>query len=130
MKSKSLFMLFSVVMIILATIPLARTIITVIGKEEDVIFLTMSGFEPDVLYLEAGVEKDVKLVNMETKALVGHDMLHQYASDELGFNYLLHAGEERWITLKVDEPGEYEVYCDTCCGGRENPYMRTKIVVR
>lgn len=67
MKSKSLFMLFSVVMIILATIPLARTIITVIGKEENVIFLTMSGFEPDVLYLEAGVAKDVKLVNMERR---------------------------------------------------------------
>jgi heme/copper-type cytochrome/quinol oxidase subunit 2 len=26
-------------------------------------------------------------------------------------------------------PGEYEIVCDTCCGGRENPTMRGTIIV-
>jgi heme/copper-type cytochrome/quinol oxidase subunit 2 len=28
-----------------------------------------------------------------------------------------------------DKPGTYDVWCDTCCGGEENPVMHGRIVI-
>lgn len=140
MRKKLLFSFIAIVVLAFASYPMIQMASDIVRnfKEENIILLTMSGFEPNVLYLDAGVETEVLLVNvepvsMEDKTHGGDEQhqrgLHQYASDELGFDYKLKPQEEMLITIKVDEPGEYEVYCDVCCGGRNNEFMRTKIIV-
>jgi heme/copper-type cytochrome/quinol oxidase subunit 2 len=56
-------------------------------------------------------------------------------SHELGLHEELPAagpsGESRKVVVfsAPTAPGEYDIYCDTCCGGKASPTMHGKIVV-
>jgi heme/copper-type cytochrome/quinol oxidase subunit 2 len=49
---------------------------------------------------------------------------------ELGLNEELNAESRRMISWPVpDKPGTYDVYCDSCCGGKDSPTMHGRIVI-
>jgi heme/copper-type cytochrome/quinol oxidase subunit 2 len=56
-------------------------------------------------------------------------------SDELGiYEELVAAGpageSRRVVEIETPaSPGVYDIYCDTCCGGRDSPTMHGKLVV-
>jgi heme/copper-type cytochrome/quinol oxidase subunit 2 len=48
----------------------------------------------------------------------------------LGLNEQLPAESRRAVTWRVpNTPGTYDVYCESCCGGKDSPTMHGKIVV-
>jgi heme/copper-type cytochrome/quinol oxidase subunit 2 len=56
--------------------------------------------------------------------------IHTLISPELGLYETLPAESRRAVAFDVpDRPGTYDVYCDTCCGGKESPTMHGTIVV-
>ena len=61
--------------------------------------------------------------------------VHTMISDELGIHEELPAagpsGESRRLVAFTApmKTGEYDIYCDTCCGGKASPTMHGKIVV-
>jgi hypothetical protein len=61
--------------------------------------------------------------------------VHTMISEELGLREELPAagasGESRRIVAFTApmQAGEYDIYCDTCCGGKASPTMHGKIVV-
>jgi plastocyanin len=61
--------------------------------------------------------------------------VHTMISDELGLREELPAagpsGESRKLVTFTAPmtTGEYDIYCDTCCGGKASPTMHGKIVV-
>ncbi|HSW41724.1 MAG TPA: cupredoxin domain-containing protein [Patescibacteria group bacterium] len=56
--------------------------------------------------------------------------VHTLIAPELGFHEELPGESRRSFDWQVpDRPGTYVVYCDTCCGGKENPSMRGTIVI-
>ena len=61
--------------------------------------------------------------------------VHTMISPELGLNEELPAagasGESRRLVAFTApmKTGEYDIYCDTCCGGKASPTMHGKIVV-
>jgi heme/copper-type cytochrome/quinol oxidase subunit 2 len=61
--------------------------------------------------------------------------VHTMISDELGIYEELPAagatGESRRVVeiTTPTAPGSYDIYCDTCCGGKASPTMHGKLIV-
>jgi cytochrome c oxidase subunit II len=94
---------------------------------------SMAGFGPPI-HVKAG---QAVTLDWWTNDAAAHLQggVHTMISDELGLHEELPAagpsGESRRLVAFTapTETGEYDVYCDTCCGGKASPTMHGKIVV-
>lgn len=90
---------------------------------------SMAGFTPSEIRVKAG--QPVKL-DWWTDDAAFHlqDGVHTMISPELGLSFELPAESRQVIDfLAPDTPGTYDVYCDSCCGGKDSPQMHGTIVV-
>lgn len=95
---------------------------------------SMAGFTPKEIRVKAGA---AVTLDFWTQDSPGHleGGVHTLISEELGLHEELPGAAAMAESRKLvaftapAAPGEYEIVCDTCCGGRENPAMRGKIVV-
>lgn len=91
--------------------------------------MSMAGFSPQVIEATAG---DFLTLELWTTDAAPHlrDGVHTLISDELGVYEELAAESRRTVTLVMPTtPGEYDIYCDTCCGGKASPAMHGTIRV-
>lgn len=90
---------------------------------------SMAGFTPSELHVKAG--STVTLVWWTQDASMHlSGGVHTMIAPALGLNETLPAESRRTISWHVpNTPGTYDVYCDSCCGGKENPVMHGTIVV-
>ena len=96
--------------------------------------LSMAGFTPGEVRVPAG--KTVALELWTTDAAPHlHNGVHTMISDELGIYEELPAagatGESRRVVeiTAPAKPGTYDIYCNTCCGGKDSPTMHAKLIV-
>jgi plastocyanin len=96
--------------------------------------LSMAGFTPAEIRVPAGATVALELWTTDAAPHLENGV-HTMISDELGIYEELPAagatGESRRI-VKVTapaEPGSYDIYCDTCCGGKASPSMHGKLIV-
>lgn len=136
MKKKKIlsFELVIALIVIIAATPIFLNVAEFLGKQDEgkgsrVLEISMSGYTPATIKAKAGEEITVKLINPDNSAHTDGGGWHQFASDELDIDYRLAPESTQTITLKVDQPGEYEFYCDICCGGLENPSMQGKLII-
>ena len=90
---------------------------------------SMAGFTPGEIRVKAG--QTVSL-NWWTKDAAVHlkDGVHTMVSPDLGLREELPAESTKLVTWTVpDKPGTYDVWCETCCGGKDAPQMHGKIIV-
>jgi heme/copper-type cytochrome/quinol oxidase subunit 2 len=94
----------------------------------------MAGFTPAEIRVPAGATVALELWTTDAAPHLENGV-HTMISDELGIYEELPAagatGESRRI-VKVTapaEPGSYDIYCDTCCGGKASPSMHGKLIV-
>lgn len=96
--------------------------------------LSMAGFTPSEVRVPAG---QVVAIELWTTDAAPHleNGVHTMISDELGIHEELAAagpaGESRRV-VEIEtpsSPGVYDIYCDTCCGGKDSPTMHGKLVV-
>ncbi|PLR82190.1 cupredoxin domain-containing protein [Bacillus canaveralius] len=131
-KTFTLGMIFTAI-IIAAIIPIGLNIADGVGSEDKEsgtrMEISMAGFNPSIIRAKLGEEITLQLVNPDNSAHSDGGGWHQFASDELNFDYKLAPETSKTVTLKFDKAGEYEFYCDICCGGRKNPSMQGKIIV-
>lgn len=90
---------------------------------------SMAGFTPAEIRVKAG--STVKLEWWTQDAAVHlQDGVHTMVAPDLGLDEALPAESTRLVTWTVpDKPGTYDVWCNSCCGGKDNPKMHGKIVV-
>ncbi|MBI4300168.1 MAG: cupredoxin domain-containing protein [Chloroflexi bacterium] len=100
------------------------------GPGTVVVQMSMSGFDPNRIEARAGQPITVRLVNMDSQFHTDGGGWHQFASDGLAVDVKVPPLKTQEFTFTPDKSGEFEVYCDVCCGGRENPYMVATIVVK
>jgi plastocyanin len=95
---------------------------------------SMAGFTPSEIHVKAG---DAVSLDFWTQDSPGHlrDGVHTMIGHELGLHVELPgaaaSGTSR-VAVEFTAPttaGTYDIYCDTCCGGRESPTMHGKVVV-
>jgi hypothetical protein len=92
--------------------------------------LSMAGFEPMIIDAIAGQPLSLELWTTDAAPHL-EGGVHTMISDQLGFREELPAESRRTVTLTMPSaPGDYDIYCDTCCGGKQSPTMHATIRVR
>jgi cytochrome c oxidase subunit 2 len=90
---------------------------------------SMAGFTPSTITVKAG---DTVTFDWWTQDAAMHLQggVHTMISPDLGLNEQLPAESRRTVTWAVpNKPGTYDVWCESCCGGKDSPTMHGKIVV-
>ena len=90
---------------------------------------SMAGFTPSEIRVKAGA---TVTMNWWTDDAAVHLQggVHTMVAPDLGLYEELPAEGNRTVVWQVpDTPGTYDVYCDSCCGGKDSPTMHGRIVV-
>ena len=94
------------------------------GPVDQTVEVNMGGFSSYVLTAQAGQPLRVKLVNPDSQFHSDGGGWHQLAIPALGVDARVAPRSQSVVEIPGAVPGEYEFYCDICCGGKENPTMR------
>lgn len=90
---------------------------------------SMAGFTPSQIRVTAGQTVTLNWWT-DDSALHLDKGVHTMISPDLDLYEELPAEGNRMVRWTVpDRPGTYDVYCDTCCGGKESPSMHGTILV-
>ena len=90
---------------------------------------SMAGFTPSEIRVKAGSTVTFDWWT-EDAAMHLQDGMHTMVAPDLGLVEALPAESRKAVTWNVpNKPGTYDVYCNSCCGGVDNPQMHGKIVV-
>lgn len=100
----------------------------VAGKVID-IAATMSGFDQTEVRVKVGEPVTIRLSSLDNSHHTDGGGQHQWAVDELGLSVVAQPLSNNSITFTPTTAGEYQFYCDICCGGRANPSMQGKLIV-
>ena len=96
--------------------------------------MSMAGFTPSDIRVSAGQTVALELWTTDAAPHLQNGV-HTMISDELDIYEELPAagptGESRRVVeiTAPTEPGTYDIYCDTCCGGKASPTMHGKLIV-
>jgi cytochrome c oxidase subunit 2 len=90
---------------------------------------SMAGFTPAEIKVKAGETVTLKWWTQDAAVhLTGG--VHTMVSPDLGLREELPAESTKLVTWTVpNKPGTYDVWCESCCGGKDAPQMHGKIVV-
>ena len=90
---------------------------------------SMAGFTPSVIRVKAGTTAHLNWWT-DDGAMHLQNGVHTMIAPDLGLREELMAESNRVVDWQVpNKPGTYDVYCDTCCGGKDSPTMHGKIVI-
>ena len=91
---------------------------------------SMAGFTPSEIDVTAGQTVTFRWWTQDAAPhLTGG--VHTMISPELGLAEQLPAESTKMVTWTVpNKPGTYDVWCESCCGGKDAPQMHGKIVVK
>jgi len=85
--------------------------------------VSMAGFDPAVIRAKPGETVTLDWWNTDG-AIHLQGGVHTLVSDSLGVRLELAAQSRKTITLTAPAaPGDYDFWCDSCCGGYESPAM-------
>jgi plastocyanin len=90
---------------------------------------SMAGFTPSEIRVKAGSTVTLDWWTQDASMHLQNGV-HTMIAPGLGLNETLRAESRRAVTWHVpNTPGTFDVYCDTCCGGKDSPTMHGRIVV-
>lgn len=90
---------------------------------------SMAGFTPSEIHVTAGTTVTFDWWTQDASMHLAGGV-HTMIAPDLGLDETLPAESRRSFTWQVpNRPGAYDVYCDTCCGGKASPTMHGRIVI-
>lgn len=90
---------------------------------------SMAGFTPSEIRVKAGSTVTLDWWTQDASMHL-EGGVHTMIAPALGLYETLPAESRKTVTWQAPSaPGTYDVYCDTCCGGKDSPTMHGKIVV-
>ena len=90
---------------------------------------SMAGFTPSTITVKAGTTVSLKWWT-DDAAIHLQNGVHTMVAPDLGLYEELPAESSRTVAWSVpNKPGTYDVWCESCCGGKDSPTMHGKIVV-
>ncbi len=90
---------------------------------------SMAGFTPAEIKVKAGETVTMKWWTQDAAVHLAGGV-HTMVSPDLGLREELPAESTKLVTWTVpNKPGTYDVWCESCCGGKDAPQMHGKIVV-
>lgn len=92
--------------------------------------IDMGGFTPPNLTAPAGRPVRVRIINPDNAHHTDGAGIHGFTIVALGIDARVQPETTKVITIPAASPGDYAFYCDTCCGGKENPSMQGVLKIR
>jgi hypothetical protein len=90
---------------------------------------SMAGFSPSEIHVKAGSTVTLDWWTQDASMHL-QGGVHTMIAPDLGLDESLPAESRRAIIWQVpNKPGTYDVWCESCCGGKDSPTMHGKIVV-
>ncbi len=86
--------------------------------------IDMGGFTPATLTAPANTRLRVRIVNPDSSMHSDGGGIHGFTIVKLGVDALIQPETTQVVTIPASAAGDYAFYCDTCCGGKENPSMQ------
>jgi len=91
--------------------------------------VSMDGFDPNVINAKPGETLTIDWWNTDGAMHLSNGV-HTLVSDAISVRFELPAESRKTITLTAPTaPGDYDFWCDSCCGGKDNPKMHAKLHV-
>ncbi len=93
--------------------------------------ITMAGFEPNVIRAKVGQPVKINLINPDNSMHTDGGGIHNFilTAGLANMNITVQPESQKVFTFTPTQKGEYHWYCDSCCGGRENPSMHGTLIV-
>ena len=93
--------------------------------------ISMAGYAPNLLVAAPGETLTVDWWNTDNAMHLDGGWVHTLIAPELGINETLPAESRKTIRITAPaKPGDYDFYCDSCCGGKQSPTMHGTLRVR
>ncbi len=93
-------------------------------RYDEKVTVSMAGFDPNVIQLRVGTAHALWLVNPDSPYHSDGGGVHQFAVPDLGIDLRVQPRSTAIVQIPAGvAPGKYRFYCDTCCGGKDNPSM-------
>lgn len=86
--------------------------------------IDMGGFTPALLTAPANRLVRVRIINPDSSHHSDGGGVHGFTIVKLGVDAKVQPETTQVVTIPPSAEGEYAFYCDTCCGGKENPAMQ------
>jgi cytochrome c oxidase subunit 2 len=86
--------------------------------------IDMGGFTPPTISAPADRLVRVRIVNPDSSHHSDGGGVHGFTIVKLGVDAKVQPETTQVVTIPPSAAGEYAFYCDTCCGGKENPSMQ------
>jgi hypothetical protein len=95
-------------------------------SEATVLRISMSGWSQKVVEAPADGAIRITMVNLDNRFHTDGGGWHNFVLPSLDFEARVAPKGTETFTVELNElpPGEYEFYCDICCGGKDNPFMQ------
>ena len=91
--------------------------------------ISMDGFDPATLRAKPGETLTIDWWNQDAPMHLTNGV-HSLVSDTLKVRLELPAQSRKTVQLTAPmAPGDYDFWCDSCCGGKDNPKMHGKLHV-
>ncbi len=91
--------------------------------------ISMEGFDPKVITAKPGQTITLDWWNTDG-AMHLEGGVHTMVSDKLGIRLELPAESRKTVTITAPmSQGDYDFWCDSCCGGKDNPQMHATLKV-
>ncbi len=91
-----------------------------------VLRISMSGWSQKIVEANSDEPLRITMVNLDNRFHTDGGGWHNFVIPRL--DYEARVAPKDTETFSVDlaslPPGEYEFYCDICCGGKDNPFMQ------
>jgi plastocyanin len=85
--------------------------------------ISMDGFDPNPIDAKPGQTLTIDWWNTDASMHLTNGV-HTLVSDTLGLHFELAAESRKTIKIAAPTaPGDYDFWCDSCCGGKDNPKM-------
>lgn len=129
-RGRLLFWVLAGTILLTATALFASPYLRGSGTTADVVLrISMAGWDNPVVQARAGEPVRITMVNLDTPYHVDGGGWHNFVVEELAVHERVGPKGVLTFSLVADEPGDYLFYCDICCGGKENPFMRGRLLV-
>ena len=88
------------------------------------VHLSMAGFDPKIITAKAGAEVNLDFWNEDNAMHLDGGGVHTFIMPDQDIYVKIPAEARKAFTFSAPmTPGDYDFYCDTCCGGKESPTM-------
>jgi cytochrome c oxidase subunit II len=86
--------------------------------------LSMAGFDPKVITAKAGATVNLDFWNTDNAMHLDGGGVHTFIMDSQNIYVKIPAEARQAYSFTAPmTPGDYDFYCNTCCGGKESPTM-------